>query len=566
MSKRTRWIVILLAVATGLSVAACLFAGAISTAGDSYPGEFQAIALDTGWLYDQPDGTAAEFDGFQASPSRTPTTIYRALSEQDLKLSALGIGTGYCMVQISLDGEQFFQYGSQQDLDRGLLLGNILKIIPIPDSAKVGSVLAIRFQSNVASSIPNIYAGTSASLLYHFFFQNMGTMVFLITMALMLVILIITACYSRMRPIMQVHYYYLFLFIVFASVWILTDSQLVQLTGASASFVSLLSFEMFMLMIVPFVLFLKEACLGFQKVAFWLCVLLLGNFAVFNVLHFTGVALFPSTLLSTHLCIGVAIAAILYHVISEYRRERTGFSRMMLAGILVLICFFTFQLILFYQEKGLGLNSALFQIGLCIFLVLLALYVVRSLIHLAEEGTRAELYLKLARTDQLTKLYNRMALDDTLENLSNTYTGTIRLGCIVCDLNNLKVTNDTYGHAVGDALLIGVAACLRDAYANRGSIYRTGGDEFYVLFIDTDVDMQTMLRKMDNAIEQYNLIHAYPISCARGAAVDYVESGDLPMIYNLLRIADDQMYAHKSKTRRGACPQAAQNPPDPTQP
>ena len=48
MSKRTRWIVILLAVATGLSVAACLFAGAISTAGDSYPGEFQAIALDTG--------------------------------------------------------------------------------------------------------------------------------------------------------------------------------------------------------------------------------------------------------------------------------------------------------------------------------------------------------------------------------------------------------------------------------------------------------------------------------------------------------------------------------------
>ena len=86
------------------------------------------------------------------------------------------------------------------------------------------------------------------------------------------------------------------------------------------------------------------------------------------------------------------------------------------------------------------------------------------------------------------------------------------------------------------------------------------------LYVRLTAQEQTMLRKMDNAIEQYNLIHAYPISCARGAAVDYVESGDLPMIYNLLRIADDQMYAHKSKTRRGACPQAAQNPPDPTQP
>ncbi len=113
--------------------------------------------------------------------------------------------------------------------------------------------------------IPNIYAGTSASLLYHFFFQNMGTMVFLITMALMLVILIITTCYSRMRPIMQVHYYYLFLFIVFASVWILTDSQLLPLTGASASFVSLLSFEMFMLMIVPFILFSQGGLSGFSE-------------------------------------------------------------------------------------------------------------------------------------------------------------------------------------------------------------------------------------------------------------------------------------------------------------
>lgn len=68
--------------------------------------------------------------------------------------------------------------------------------------------------------------------MYHFFLRNMGTLVFLITMAVMLIILIITAFYSRLRPIMQVHYYYLLLFIVFASIWILTDSQLLQLTGS----------------------------------------------------------------------------------------------------------------------------------------------------------------------------------------------------------------------------------------------------------------------------------------------------------------------------------------------
>ena len=89
-------------------------------------------------------------------------------------------------------------------------------------------------------------------------------------------------------------------------------------------------------------------------------------------------------------------------------------------------------------------------------------------ITLVGEGRKAGDYLVMAKTDPLTGLGNRRALDLFIHEISEKDTPFFRLGCIVCDLNDLKKTNDVYGHAVGDQLIKDFAHCLEVCFEDRG--------------------------------------------------------------------------------------------------
>ena len=52
---------------------------------------------------------------------------------------------------------------------------------------------------------------------------------------------------------------------------------------------------------------------------------------------------------------------------------------------------------------------------------------------------------------------------------------------LFCDLDRFKLVNDTYGHEIGDKLMVAVAARIRDAIGNEGRAVRYGGDEFIVV-------------------------------------------------------------------------------------
>jgi diguanylate cyclase (GGDEF)-like protein len=81
-----------------------------------------------------------------------------------------------------------------------------------------------------------------------------------------------------------------------------------------------------------------------------------------------------------------------------------------------------------------------------------------------------------ANSDFLTGFYNRFYLNE----IHGLFTNKINIGVTFIDINNLKLTNDTYGHSVGDELIVKVARMVRLHY-KESLAFRVGGDEFLVV-------------------------------------------------------------------------------------
>jgi len=94
---------------------------------------------------------------------------------------------------------------------------------------------------------------------------------------------------------------------------------------------------------------------------------------------------------------------------------------------------------------------------------------------------------ELAIRDKLTKLYNRVKLDDVFENelnRSNRYDASFSI--ILIDIDFFKLVNDNYGHQVGDNILIEFANILKFSIRDVDILGRWGGEEFLIICPDTD--------------------------------------------------------------------------------
>lgn len=106
-----------------------------------------------------------------------------------------------------------------------------------------------------------------------------------------------------------------------------------------------------------------------------------------------------------------------------------------------------------------------------------------------EERAHAEIAQERAMTDALTGLLNRYGLQHALAREHAEARRYDRpLSCLMIDLDNFKVINDTYGHAAGDTTLIQIAGVLTEAVRHSDTVFRHGGEEFLVLLPETDLE------------------------------------------------------------------------------
>lgn len=148
----------------------------------------------------------------------------------------------------------------------------------------------------------------------------------------------------------------------------------------------------------------------------------------------------------------------------------------------------------------------------------------------------------MSTRDSLTGLYNR----NFFENELNKYQSAenLNMGVVVCDIDGLKLINDTLGHSVGDDYLKEVANILRHSFDEEDVIARIGGDEFAILAKNTTSDkISSQKQKVSEMLIELNLKErVMPISMSVGFVVGNSMQKDLR---ELLKTADNWMYREK---------------------
>ncbi len=155
----------------------------------------------------------------------------------------------------------------------------------------------------------------------------------------------------------------------------------------------------------------------------------------------------------------------------------------------------------------------------------------------------------MAHHDDLTGLPNRALLDDRLaQALVQARRSGRAVALLFVDLDGFKFVNDSFGHAVGDAMLIAVAARLSGVLREGDTVARLGGDEFVLMLVDLDraEDAARVAQKVLSALAQPLLVHARSLHASASIGVS-VYPGDGATGEQLLTHADVAMYRAKQR-------------------
>ena len=159
---------------------------------------------------------------------------------------------------------------------------------------------------------------------------------------------------------------------------------------------------------------------------------------------------------------------------------------------------------------------------------------------------KLQLEKQLSR-DQLTGAYNRVYFETNIQKLiklnkvKNTKTGIVFL-----DIDHFKSINDTYGHDVGDEVLISLVQLVKDQIRGSDQLIRWGGEEFLIIArVESLHGIQTMTENIRIKIQNYDFKSIQNLTCSFGIAIH--EEGDL--IKSTIAHADDKLYEAKEGGR-----------------
>ncbi len=465
--------------------------------------------------------------------------------------SVLAVKLRFHKLRAYLDSELIYEAGYNDRAPFGFGFGFQRVFIPILYGYE-GKTIRLEFYSPVnvdKISVDSILFGNEVAAFIAIFRQNfLMAMLCVFTLFISVFFFVISyIMHSRFPRVSLKSNIYLGFFFFITAFWLLTECDFLQFFVGPRTVFYLLSFYSFMLLPVPFLLFINELCNRKRKILPTLCILFSLNFVVCNLLYIFNILDLIQSIVSTHFLIIASIISILFVSIEESRAQNRELKEIIIGIVLLTVTSFI-SLADYYNSRV--DYYKLFGFGIFLFNLFMATGAFKKVLILVNASVSASTYKTLAYTDSMTGLGNRAAFSEAIDKINKEKGSFSTLALMIFDIDKLKPVNDTLGHISGDELIRGVGYCLGAAFSGTGQCFRIGGDEFAVIVTDSDEDeLLERLRALDKFIEKYNCEHTGKIGLSLGFEFCGAHELLTASIYDIFNRADAKMYEHKNSKR-----------------
>ena len=458
--------------------------------------------------------------------------------------------TVHSSVYVKVDNRLIYSYDNS-NTKRHIISspGNGYHFIPIPSDYlnKEISIDLINSYPSVSMSFSNVFVSTKTD-----FFKLLISKYFISSVANILIVLL--GLYLLMASIMLLLKKYLFsstfwlsLFSIFTGTWLTSESRLIRVFINTAELQYFICFLSLYLMPIVFLMYIATEFkprrmsyvngMLFSFEGFLILALTLQIFKVKDL-----VELLPLF----HFLLSTSFLIIFIIMITEYiNTKKKRYKRFFFSSSFLLI--FGLLEVINYYVNWLHSRTQLFQFGFFIFIIVLFINTYTSLADVIYIQNKAKNLEHLAYKDILTGIRNRASYSETISRYNKLLDIDIKIGLIMLDINNLKITNDELGHQYGDQL-IKISSSIICSTFHKFDVFRIGGDEFVVILKDIDlIEANHLCIKLERAVKEHNSHSTIPVSIACGYAI-YDPKRDKNLEDVFLR-ADKNMYSLKQSQK-----------------
>lgn len=515
--------------------------------------EGEIETLSKGWYYIEA-GKKIQIPELPASiedDGRKSLTIYRDMTGTVPEDAVLCMENHHQMVEIFVGKQKVYSYGKRNKGPIGWMLGNVWNVTDLPEVLH-GKTLAVKITAPYTPGkwkLPQVILGNHNTVTQMIRDDCLDIVLFSVLSTVLGLFFLLVFFLLRWKKLdfNKLDFLFLGIFILISTLWILTDSKIPQFLTEQFAPVYILSFLLFTLLPVPFLFFLRQICRHGRGLLDFLSLLFILQAIFCAVFYMAGIVDPVKILPVTHILMAAATVLSIFLCLREQIRYRNRDTFFVLAGITALAVGGMVSLLAFRPQDS-GDNSLFFRCGLIVFYVFLCYGSLKRGVGLLKTSTEAEAYRILAYKDTMTGLGNRAAFDRDAEALQ--LKGGLGVSAVaVFDINNLKHTNDTYGHTAGDRLIKDSACFIKKAFSELGECYRIGGDEFVVIMEGiTEERILKAFADLEESTQRSSEGNAEGFHVAGGYALG--SSDKSAFVYKLFREADAKMYGTKERTKR----------------
>jgi len=216
--------------------------------------------------------------------------------------------------------------------------------------------------------------------------------------------------------------------------------------------------------------------------------------------------------------------------------------------------------IMFYHGGHIHISIALFLLFSIPIMMLLSKTIYANYLHTIEnheslENAVSELYLR-SITDSLTNTFNRRYFFEVAQHsVALAQRDKRTLSLLMVDIDYFKKVNDTYGHQIGDNVLITLAKKIKTAIREGDIFARVGGEEFALLLQNSSLKEATNIaEKLRILIEKTSFTyHESTINITISIGVSTSKKDTIFSLETLYETADTQLYKAKKLGRNRVC-------------